>query len=276
MSLFITSLNSGSNGNCYYVGNETEAVLVDAGLSTRETEKRMRLLGLPMENIKAIFVSHEHSDHIRGLVGLSEKYRLPVYITSQTLQFCNMPVNKELVNDFTAHVPVAIGALSITPFPKLHDAADPHSFIISCRGTTVGVFTDIGAPCAHVINYFSQCNAALLEANYDEDLLEKGKYPIFLKERIRGGNGHLSNRQALEIFTLHRSKWMTHLLLSHLSKNNNDVQLVQQIFDAHSDGIQIVIASRYTHSELFSIQPVAVLKPVLADNKSGAIQLGLF
>ena len=276
MSLFITSLNSGSNGNCYYVGNENEAIMVDAGLSCRETEKRMGLLGLSMENIKAIFVSHEHSDHIRGLSGLSEKYSLPVYITRQTLQHCSVPVNKELVNDFTAHVPVSIGALSITPFPKLHDAADPHSFIISCRGITVGVFTDIGAPCADVINYFSQCNAALLEANYDEGLLEKGNYPLFLNERTRGGNGHLSNRQALEIFTLHRSKRMTHLLLSHLSKNNNDVQLVQQLFEAHSDGIQIEIASRYTHSNLFFIQPIADLKQALIVKKSGALQLGLF
>ena len=276
MSLFITSLNSGSNGNCYYIGNENEAIMVDAGLSCRETEKRMGLLGLSMKNVKAIFVSHEHSDHIRGLAGLSEKYSLPVYITSQTLQHCSVPVNKELVNDFTAHMPIAIGALSVTAFPKLHDAVDPHSFIISCKGVTVGVFTDIGAPCAQVNKYFSQCNAALLEANYDEDLLEKGKYPLFLKERIRGGNGHLSNRQALEIFTEHRPSFMTHLFLSHLSKDNNNVQLVQQLFDSHSNGIQVIIASRYTHTELFSIQHATACKQPMIVSKSASTKLPLF
>ncbi|MEP7141768.1 MAG: MBL fold metallo-hydrolase [Ferruginibacter sp.] len=261
MSLFITSLNSGSNGNCYYIGNETEAILVDAGISCRETEKRMRLLGLAMKKVKAIFISHEHTDHTRGLAGLAEKYILPVYITSHTSQNCSIPVQKALAKELAAYEPVKIGALTVTAFPKHHDAIDPHSFIVTCDDITIGVFTDIGAPCEHVIKYFSLCHAAFLEANYDEVLLEKGRYPQFLKNRIRGGKGHLSNRQALGIFTTHRPAFMTHLLLSHLSRDNNDPLMVQQLFDGHANGIKIIVASRDEQTAVYTIQkPVGELQ----------------
>src|SRR5687768_116180 len=102
MSLFITSLNSGSNGNCYYVGNDTEAILVDAGISCRETEKRMKRLGLSMDKVQAIFVSHEHSDHIRGIPVLAKKYSLPVYITPGTLRYCNFNLEPQVVHTFSA------------------------------------------------------------------------------------------------------------------------------------------------------------------------------
>lgn len=254
MALFITSLNSGSNGNCYYVANDTEAVLVDAGISCRETEKRMRLLGLSMHKVKAIFISHEHTDHIKGVESIAEKYALPVYITNATAQRGRLHFKKQLINYFTGYEPVRIGGLSVTAFPKLHDAADPHSFIISGNGITVGIFTDIGACCSHVTTHFSQCHAAFLEANYDEMMLEQGRYPIFLKNRIRGGNGHLSNAQALEIFINHRPSFMTHLLLAHLSKDNNSPQLVHQLFSDNANGIEIMIASRYEQTPVFIIR----------------------
>jgi phosphoribosyl 1,2-cyclic phosphodiesterase len=253
MSLFITSLNSGSNGNCYYIGNEREAILVDAGISCREIEKRMKRLKLSMEKVKAVFVSHEHTDHIRGIPSLVKKHRLPVYITTTTLRHGGLYLDSYLVKNFQSNEAVAVGELRITAFPKLHDAADPCSFIVAYQGIKVGVFTDIGMTCAHVIHHFSQCHAAFLEANYDEEMLGKGSYPFHLKKRISGGKGHLSNREALELFKQHRPSFMSHLLLSHLSKNNNCPTLVEELFTRHAGGVRIVVASRYLETEVFHI-----------------------
>ena len=266
MALNITSLNSGSNGNCYYIGNNAEAVLIDAGISCRETEKRMRHLGLSMRKVKGIFISHEHSDHIKGVKGIALKYKLPVFITEPTAQSMSTLIDMTMFNFITAYQPVMLGGLIITAFTKLHDAADPHSFIVSGNGVTVGIFTDIGAACSNVITHFGKCNAAFLEANYDNQLLEKGRYPVFLKNRIRGGMGHLSNHQALEIFTKHRPPFMTHLFLSHLSKDNNCPELVQRLFNSHAKNVAVIIASRYQQTALYTILPAAMssvpLKPL--------------
>lgn len=276
MSLFIASLNSGSNGNCYYVGNGKEAVLVDAGISCRETERRMARLGLSMSKVKAIFISHEHSDHINGIQVLAKKYNLPVYITQRTLQNCGLSLDWQLVHSFTAYHAVQIGDLYITAFPKFHDAAEPHSFVIDCHDTRVGVFTDIGIACQHVISHFSKCHAAFLEANYDDELLEKGRYPYHLKRRIRGGKGHLSNRQALEVFINYRPRFMTHLLLAHLSRDNNRPELVHELFSSHAGETEIIVASRYEETAVYHIsgtyQPVELRKEVIADQ----VQFTLF
>ena len=253
MSLFVASLNSGSNGNCYYVGNEREAILVDAGISCRETEKRMARLGLSMRKVKAIFISHEHSDHIRGITVLAKKYRLPVYITPLTLQYGGLALEDSLGSEFIAGEPIRIGGLLVTAFSKLHDAAHPHSFTIASGDIKVGVFTDIGVVCENLIFHFGQCHAAFLETNYDEELLENGRYPLYLKRRIRGGMGHLSNKQALALFTDHKPAYMTHLFLSHLSKENNDPTLVHNLFTTQANGTEIIIASRYAETQVYHI-----------------------
>ncbi len=253
MSLLVSSLNSGSNGNCFYIGNQNEAVLVDAGISCREIEKRMKRLGLKVQNLKAIFVSHEHSDHTRGIHSLVKKFHLPVYITPPTASNGRLYLDNGYKRSFTAYEPVQIGGLTITAFPKFHDACDPYSFIVSSPEVKVGVFTDIGIPCSHVVKHFSQCHAAFLEANYDEEMLEKGNYPYHLKKRIRGDHGHLSNAQALELFKKFRPSHMTHLFLSHLSKNNNCPVLVKNLFDSHANGVEMVIASRFEETNVYHI-----------------------
>ena len=278
MSLFISSLNSGSNGNCYYVGNNTEAILVDAGISCREIEKRMKRLGLKIENVKAVFVSHEHSDHISGLPTLIKKYQLPVYITNDTMRHGGLHFEDHfLVKNFHPHKPVVIGGLSVTPFPKFHDASDPNSFVVSCNNIYVGIFTDIGIACPQVKIYFQKCHAAFLEANYDEEMLKNGNYPVSLKNRIRGGMGHLGNQQALELFVSYRPKFMSHLILSHLSKNNNSPELVQQLFDHRAGDVKIIVASRYNETEVFQIEEKSTIKsiPVIKRKKQLFLQLSL-
>jgi phosphoribosyl 1,2-cyclic phosphodiesterase len=253
MALFISSLNSGSNGNCYYIGTPEEAVLVDAGLSCRETEKRMKRLSLSMHRIKGILVSHEHSDHIFGIAGIVKKYKIPVYITARTLQESKLKIDRHLIRTFLPLEPVQIGDLTVTAFPKSHDACDPHSFIVYAGKVTVGVFTDIGLPCNHVQHHFSRCHAAFLEANFDEVLLETGKYPLFLKNRIRGDQGHLSNTQALQIFMDYKPSFMTHLILSHLSRENNSPERVEALFRGRDERVKIVVASRYAETPLYQV-----------------------
>jgi phosphoribosyl 1,2-cyclic phosphodiesterase len=263
MQLFITSLNSGSNGNCYYIGNEREAVLVDAGISCRETEKRMKRLGLAMGKVKAIFVSHEHIDHIRGIPQLARKYQLPVFITPRTLQNSGLPTELFPVRTFQASEPVWIGQLCITAFPKHHDAIDAHSFTVAYQDTKVGVFTDIGVPCEHLIQHFSQCHAAFLEANYDEEMLEQGRYPYLLKRRIRGGKGHLSNRQAFDLFMAYKPPFMRHLFLSHLSHENNSPQRVIDLFTPQANGTEIIIASRFQETPVYRVNAVHTTQAAL-------------
>ncbi len=254
MPLYLASLNSGSNGNCYYISNGTESVLIDAGLSCSDTERRMIRLGLPVGSVKAIFITHEHTDHTRGAELLSRKYRIPVYITGPTYENSRLKLDPALMNPFTAGTPVNIGDLRVNPFSKFHDASDPHSFTVSANGLTAGVFTDIGSVCGQVALHMSHCHAAFLEANYDEQMLESGRYPVYLKRRIRGMEGHLSNDQALDLFSTHRSPVIQLLVLSHLSAENNHPGLVHEIFSRHANGAKIIVASRHAETELFCIQ----------------------
>lgn len=280
MSLYVASLNSGSNGNCYYIGNDEDGVLIDAGISCREIEKRLKRLDIPISKIRAVFVTHEHGDHIHGVPAISKKHQLPVYITPETIAYGNLAheLQPSLIRSFKPYENIAIGNLSVTAFPITHDANDPHNFIVASEEVTVGVFTDIGFPCYHVIQHFAQCHAAFLESNYDEHMLEFGAYPLHLKNRIRGGRGHLSNRQALKLFLDHRPAFMTHLFLSHLSKNNNSPDLVEELFCEVAHTTEITVLSRERESFLYRIENNLGIrsKPVRPPVHFLQVQLSLF
>lgn len=266
MGLQIASINSGSNGNCYYVGTEKTAVLIDAGISCRETIRRMDQLGLEIDRVKAIFISHEHSDHISGLPVLAKKYALPVYITESTQRSGRLSLDPSRLFRFQSEENIPIGDLHVLPFRKYHDAADPHSFVVSTAGTHVAVLTDIGQICEKVIHYFKQCHAVFLESNYDKDMLMNGAYPLHLKKRISDGEGHLSNAEALNLFRQNRHPELQHLILSHLSQNNNDPKRVEQLFTPFMEKTNLHVASRYAPSPVFELpirnsENIAVFKP---------------
>ena len=253
MALYFTSINSGSNGNCYYIGNDNEAVLVDIGLTCKEVEIRMNRLGLPISKVKAVFISHEHSDHIKGVAVFAKKYKLPVYISTATLKSSRLLLDANNTFSLSHQQHIHIGDLKIAAFSKFHDAADPYSFTVECNEVRVGVFTDIGSVCDRLITHFKSCHAAFLEANYDTQMLESGKYPYFLKRRIMGGHGHLSNAQALELFMNHKAPYMSHLLLSHLSKDNNSAELVENLFKNVAGDTFVKVASRFEETELYYV-----------------------
>lgn len=272
-NLYLASINSGSNGNCYYIGNDKEAVLIDAGLSCRETEKRMQRMGLELKKVKALFISHEHRDHIKGLEILSRKHRLPVYISVPTLNRSGLKLEQQLVRPLFAGVSVAIGSLTINPFNKYHDAADPYSFTVEQENTCIGIFTDIGRVCKNLSMHFRKCHAAFLEANYDELMLENGRYPYHLKKRIRGGHGHLSNKEALDLFISCRPTQMSHLFLSHLSANNNDPEVALHLFQQQAKNANIVVASRYRETAVYAVSGNPTIPSAMA---AAYEQLALF
>ena len=149
---------------------------------------------------------------------------------------------------------ISIGTLQIIAFPKFHDAAEPVSFVVTDHQTHIGVFTDLGHGCKELKKHFSYCHAAFLESNYCEDMLTKGRYPEHLKQRIRSKKGHLSNDQALEIFINHRGKQLSHLILSHLSQNNNTMEKVREVFAPKAGIAEIIVASRYKETPVYEIK----------------------
>ena len=274
----MAAIASGSNGNCYYVGNDQDAILVDAGISGKEAERRMAHLGLSMEKVRGIFVSHEHTDHVRGLELLAHRWKLPVWGTRPTLGRCRLGRVAQQAIPMAHNGVVEIGALQIRAFRKRHDAVDPVSFSIHQEGVQVGVFTDIGRCCDNLIEHFKACQGIFLESNYCEELLSAGAYPYHLKKRISGGYGHISNREALEIFLAHRSPSLSHLLLSHLSGNNNTPERALQAFQPHAGSTRVLVASRQAPSPLFAITQngAAAASPVIVPAKAAAAQLSMF
>jgi phosphoribosyl 1,2-cyclic phosphodiesterase len=248
----ICAIASGSNGNCYYAGNATDAILIDAGISRKQILLRMSQKKLNPAKVRAIFISHEHSDHFRGVRVLSKKMGIPVYITSQTLERSWHPHRPALVKHFIPGDTIRIGGLAVHTFGKSHDAVDPCSFRVEYNGINVGVFTDIGVACNNVKEHLSRCQALFLESNYDEDMLWAGSYPYHLKKRIASVHGHLSNIQALELLKEYRHPELQVVFLSHLSAENNRPDIALSVFEELSGMFAIKVTNRYAISDVFS------------------------
>ena len=251
--LEICALASGSNGNCYYIGNETEAVLVDAGLSARQLQVRLAEKQIKLSKIKAVLISHEHTDHCRGARVLSKRLHIPVYLTKKTYLALHRSVQPEVPRWFEPNFEFQLGEFSIFPFAKNHDAVEACSFRISYAGKNVGVMTDIGEPCERVKEHLAMCHAVFLESNYDEDMLRNGPYPYHLKQRVASSLGHMSNTQAFQLLSEHGGEQLQTVFLSHLSGQNNTPEKAYSVFEPLNKTYRIELTSRHGATDVVAI-----------------------
>ena len=221
-SLSLCVLASGSKGNAIYVSDGSTAILVDAGLSGIEIAKRMHSAGLEMETLKAIVVSHEHSDHVRGVGVLARRHRLPVYITRATASAAAPQIGRiDDVKHFEIGQTFFIEDLAIHPFATSHDAHDSSGFTINRNGHKIGIATDLGIATGMVKDHLKSCSLLVLEANHDPRMLIEGPYPWPLKQRIKSRSGHLSNQDSRDLLTEVKHQGLCHVILAHLSETNN-------------------------------------------------------
>ncbi|MGG5902171.1 MBL fold metallo-hydrolase [Sphingobacterium daejeonense] len=247
------ALASGSNGNSYYIAKGNTAVLVDAGINNKHLHLRMAALGINPASISAIFVTHEHTDHICGLSVFAKRYQIPIYLTQGTYESSRLQLPDYLVNFIKSNSVVNLKDLSVYGIPKYHDAQEPCSFLVSDGHINISVLTDLGRICDNVKKAIRIADILFLEANYDEQMLLTGRYPYHLKNRIKGGWGHISNDLSLGAFLDNRSERLKHLILGHLSGENNTVDLVENLFLPHCTEIKLSVAKRTESTALFQI-----------------------
>lgn len=257
------SLYSGSTGNSLYVENENTRILVDAGESAKKIEVALSSIDVSIQSLDAILVTHEHSDHVKGLGTLSKKYQIPVYSTPETFDAMSLQTEKIQhcnIKKFKIGDNFEIGDLEIHPFSIPHDAANPCGFNIISHGKKISIATDLGHMDFSILKNLEESVFLLLEANYDPEVLKCSKYPYLLKERIAGPNGHLSNPMAGKTISYLLQSGLKNVMLGHLSKENNFPELayktvLEQLMENHFDenSLKLSVASRSTPSELLEV-----------------------
>ena len=225
MPLSFCSLASGSSGNCQYVESNTTRLLVDAGMSGKYIKTSLETIGVHIESINGILITHEHADHISGLGVLMRKFKLPLYVTEKTWDAVKTKVgdvNPELLHIYETIDDIMIGDIRVRGTRITHDAVDPLCYTFMNETSKIGIATDLGAISDEVIEQFKDCDLLMIESNHDIEMLKVGPYPMYLKRRILSEHGHLSNEDAgyiaREIVNFGKAK---NILLAHLSKENN-------------------------------------------------------
>ncbi len=220
------SIASGSSGNCIYIGSDSASVLIDAGISCKRITEGLGRIGRSLEDITAILVTHEHSDHIAALGVLSRRASIPVYATSSTirqiLRYAPLgAVDESLFHPIDADLPFSVGDLQIEAFRTSHDAADPVAYRVECGGRSAAVATDMGCYSRYTLSHLKDLDVVLVEANHDENMLQAGPYPYPVKRRILSEKGHLSNVSCGMLLAQILNDHMKMAYLGHLSKTNN-------------------------------------------------------
>ncbi len=232
----MTVLASGSRGNCTVFSNSNASILVDAGLSCRETFKRMREVGEDPRKLKAILVSHEHGDHVAGLPVLARKLQIPVYVTEATYYSWRRftrdaegkPAKLERREHFQVGRSFAVNGMTVMPFTISHDAADPCGFTLQSHGIKVGIVTDLGYVTPNVKQNLRGCDVLMIESNHDLEMLRNGPYPWMVKQRVMSRVGHLSNAALADFFEKDYDGQAAFLVLAHLSEHNNHPELARE------------------------------------------------
>lgn len=223
------SIGSGSRGNATLVSHGETTLLVDCGFSARETEKRLQRLNIDAGDLTAIVVTHEHADHINGVRVLARKYKLPVYATAGTAAYFSTDV-ANFVTEFSCHETFTVNDIEVQPFPVPHDAREPSQFVFHNGQHKLGLLTDVGSITPMIEENLTSCDALLLEANHDMDMLDNGEYPEHLKYRVSGRLGHLNNVQSAKLLERIDTSRLQHIVAMHLSEKNNSPNIVSPLF----------------------------------------------
>jgi len=228
LTLRFCSLGSGSEGNALIAQVGSSVVMMDCGFGLAETEMRLGRAGLSAQDLDAIVVTHEHSDHIGGVARFARKYKIPVWLTHGTAKVLNEgSLSPSLTHFVDPHGAFAIGAIQVTPYFVPHDAYEPVQYVFSDGAARLGVLTDTGTITEHIRATLSGCDAMVLECNHDLDMLMKGPYPASLKKRVAGKFGHLDNGTAASLLANMDCSRLKHVLAAHLSRQNNLPALAQ-------------------------------------------------
>lgn len=220
------SIASGSSGNCIYVGNEETNILIDAGISGKKVIEGLTSIDVNPEKLHGVLITHEHSDHIKGVGVLARKFKVPIYATAETMNAMLRSstigrIPNELLQIIEPDQSFMIQDIKVNPFSISHDAANPVAYTFEQNGGKIGLATDLGTYNDYIVENLKHCDALLLEANHDINMLQVGSYPYVLKKRILGDRGHLSNDNSGRLLCEIYHENLKHIILGHLSNENN-------------------------------------------------------
>lgn len=236
------SLGSGSKGNSTIVESGKTCILVDCGFSVKDTVRRLERLDKKPEDLNAILVTHEHSDHWKGVLPLASRYSINVFITYGCLIATGIrQEDYSFLKIIDSHNSFDIDGISIKPIPVPHDAKEPVQYILSTQNHRFGILTDVGCITPFIEQQYLGCDGLLIEANHDLNLLQEGKYPSFLKQRVASQWGHLNNKQTANLISVIDQKTLKKLVIAHISQSNNHIDIVKQAIDEVIDGTFEVI-----------------------------------
>ena len=267
MKVKFISLASGSSGNCYYIGTDEYGILIDAGIAVRTIRKHLKEVGIGMETIRAVFITHDHADHIKAVGGLGEKHNIPVYTTARIHEginksYCMTEKLSTSVRYLEKQQPMQLEDFRIESFEVPHDGTDNVGYCIEIDGKIFSFLTDLGEITPTAAKYICKAHYLILEANYDDEMLRMGTYPDYLKERIAGPNGHLSNSATADFLAENITEHMRYIWLCHLSKDNNHPELAYKTVEwklrQHGvivgKDVQLCALKRTTPSELYEFE----------------------